>query len=240
MKVNFLGIAKIDNEYRLRLYMQTLTSLLKNTDSEDIGSIIIIDDCSEITLPPFKGVTVIRNDNIRGVGYSKNFAYEEQLKLDNDPDYLYFFDTDTFFTKNWLDKLVHCYNCVSERFKILGGGCHPFLLPREGESESVEYFDKNLNTFLINSTDALSGWSWLMYPEIFKKYGKLADNSVGVGKSEDWEYCQRIRNEGFKVGYIDPQIIGHCGLTDSEGKQIVGYEQSLDLLRRVVNEEVIF
>ena len=56
-----------------------------------------------------------------------------------------------------------------------------------------------------------------MYPEIFKEYGKLADNSVGVGKSEDWEYYQRIRNKGFKVGYIDPQIIGHCGLTDSEG-----------------------
>jgi GT2 family glycosyltransferase len=67
----------------------------------------------------------------------------------------------------------------------------------------------------------------------------MADNALGVGKSEDWEYCQRIRDDGYLVGCLKDQVIVHCGLTNSEGNQIPGYEESLKLAKSIMPEAIL-
>jgi GT2 family glycosyltransferase len=145
------------------------------------------------------------------------------------------FDADVFFTEGWIERLVWSYKEYSGKFKIIAGGIHPYLQPREGESiydyHNVHKYEPH--TKFITSHDAISGWSWLLSYETWDKYGTLASNSLGTGQSEDWEYCQRIRNDGFLVGCVQPQIIAHCGLTNSEGNEIVGYEVSKELAKSI-------
>jgi hypothetical protein len=57
------------------------------------------------------------------------------------------------------------------------------------------------------------------------KYGKFNDTPPGVVRfSEDWEYSQRIRKDGFKVATVLPPLIYPTGVTDSFGKVTPGSE----------------
>lgn len=237
MPVDMICPLKIDSHERSILLNQTVESLIVNTTPLLVSRVVFIDDGSEIDYKaslfkmleelkaPFE-FQFIPFTVRRGVGGSKNFAIES-IKEDRSK-YLYIFDNDVFFTKGWLTTLINAYEAHRETFKILAGGIHPFLQPRIGES--IEG---------ITSHDALSGWSWLMDYEVWDKYGKLADNALGTGQSEDWEYCQRIRNDGYKVGCINPQVIAHCGLTNTEGNRIVGYDESRYLVNKIAPKAII-
>lgn len=231
---------QINTEERYQLLLQSLTTLINNNKLSLINRLIIVDDCSNIKfidrltskkfLKP-NTVVFVRNDSILGVGGSKNAGVDVAKTIGNGK-FLYFFDGDVFFTENALGKILTVYGMCSHEFLILGGGIHPFLQPRAGESFRLENIE-------VTSHDAVSGWSWLLTYETWDKYGRLADNAIGSGKSEDWEYCQRIRNDGFKVGCLQPQVIGHCGLTNTEGLPIVGYDESLALVKSVAPEALI-
>jgi len=142
--------------------------------------------------------------------------------------YLYLFDSDVFFTEKWSENLIQTFEKYKNEYKLLGCGIHPYLQARQNEGNED-----------ITSHDALSGWSWFLDYEVWDKYGLLMDNSIGTGKSEDWEYCQRIRNDGYKVGFLRKQTIAHCGITNTEGNRIIGYEESLKLAKQIAPESII-
>ena len=231
MKIDFILPVKVDNEKRYHLAVQTLTTFFLATPINHFNRLIIVDDCStyedfreELSSPDFLESKLILNyinTTQLGVGGSKNKGVELAKNFGRG-DMLYFMDSDVFYTYGWIDKLIEAYEQNSDTFKIIGAGIHPYLQPRQNESSN-----------LLTSHDAVSGWSWLLSYETWDKYGKLADNSLGTGKSEDWEYCQRVRNDGFKVGCLINQVVAHCGLTNSEGNQIPGYNESKILAERV-------
>lgn len=230
MKIDFILPIKIDNENRLDLLAQTLTTFFLTIDSKLFNRLIILNDQStheeilellnkdEFLVNP---LILINHNKIQlGVGGSKNKGVE-LAKQFGQGDALYFMDSDVFYTFGWLEKILEAYE-TNKDFKIIAGGVHPFLQPRYGE-----------DSLLLTSHDAISGWSWFLDYNTWDTYGKLADNSLGTGKSEDWEYCQRIRNNGYKVGCLKDQKVVHCGITNTEGQNIPGYQESIDLAKSI-------
>lgn len=240
--IDFVLVTHITSENRLRLFHQTVDTLFAHTDLDKYANRIVwIDDCSPMFndwdraipfLMQLDNVVVDRNDKQMGVGYSKNKGIEIAFHLNNVHqkvnDLIYMFDADVCFTEGWLEKLLSAYEEFGHKYKIIGGGVHPFLQARANEGS----FSPN-KMLGVSSHDAISGWSWLLSHEVWTEYGKLADNAIGTGKSEDWEYCQRIRNDNYLVGCIQPQVVAHCGLTNTEGLPIVGYEESKKLAQSV-------
>jgi len=240
MKVDLVLITKIDSENRLILLEQTLRTLVVNTNMSLVNRLVWVDDCSTMfeeveeliqkefmqILLGLEHVTMFKSDKRLGVGGAKNKGVEIHEKMGRG-DFLYFMDADVYFTEGWLDKMLGYYKQWGDIYRILGGGIHPYLQPRAGEG-----------LLQITSHDAVSGWSWLLNYETWDMYGKLADNALGTGQSEDWEYCQRIRNAGFKVGCVRPQVVAHCGMTNTEGKDIGGRLES-EILAKSINLEVI-
>jgi len=230
--IDVVFIAKIDSEKRLELLSQTFQSFVLNTKKNLINKIIIIDDLSLIDFTPYVNFlkefdfTLDVNLVQLGVGGSKNKGI--QIAQENEPSkYLYLSDSDVYFLPNWEEDLISAYE-KNERFKIIGGGIHPFLQPRANE-----------DTNELTSHDAVSGWSWFLEYETFNKYGKLMDNSLGTAKSEDWEYCQRIRDNGFLVGCLKNHKIVHCGITNTEGELVIGSEESVRLAKSLSQEAVL-
>lgn len=235
MKADLVLITKIDSENRARLLEQTLESLVFNTNLRLVNRLVWVDDCSKMLkaiddvsqrlfLQKMIGmdyVTMHRSMSRLGVGGAKNKGVEIHKELGRG-DFLYLLDADTYFMNGWLDRLLGYHEEYGNEFKIIGGGIHPYLQPIAGEG------DPN-----ISSHDAVSGWSWSLNYDTWDKYGKLADNALGTGQSEDWEYCQRIRNAGFKVGCIQPQMVIHTGMTNTEGKEIPGKKESVDLANSI-------
>lgn len=226
MKIDFICPIKIDDEKRLKLFEQTFDSLFENTPIDIIGNIIIVDDMSSITNHKYQQYC-FRNEKQLGVGGSKNRGIEI-AKEEVTGDLIYMFDNDVYFTQGWSDYMLEAHRIDSNKFLIIGGGVHPYLQPRAGE-----------DTNLLTSHDAISGWSWLLSYSVYNKYGRLAENSLGVGKSEDWEYCQRIRNDGFLVGCLKNQVIAHTGMTNSEGSEIPGFEENKILSERIAPQAIL-
>jgi GT2 family glycosyltransferase len=231
--IDFVLIGKIDDAKRYSLLQQTIETFNKTVPKELIHRFVFVDDCSIFKIGAenlFGKFPVHYKYNTKkqlGVGGSKNRGIGTHMSLGRGK-LVYLFDGDVYFTEGWLQKLLAVYEAHHDRFKIIGGGIHPYLQPRADEG-----------TIDITSHDAISGWSWLLSYETIEQYGLLADNALGTGQSEDWEYCQRIRNAGFLVGCITPQVVAHCGMTNSEGKEIVGKEVSEQLTKSVAPQALL-
>lgn len=234
--VDVIFIGYINSKNRMTLLEQTIDSF-NRTMSKYVNRVIFIDDNSPLCIP--KQLTnkmgwYTRNDIQIGVGASKNKGAlllskdnftNSDIKLGK---YLYFSDSDVYFTENWLEKLIETYEINQDRFKLIGGGIHPFLQPRKGEL--------GVN---LTSHDAVSGWSWFLERETWNKYGKLDGHALGSGQSEDWAYCQRIREDGYLVGCLKEQVIAHTGMTNSEGNSIVGRDLCEQISKKVYSEVIL-
>jgi GT2 family glycosyltransferase len=237
MKIDFILPIKVDDDKRVELLAQTLTTFFLTVDTNKFNRLIVINDQSthpeieelfsrpEFIVNPL--IVINYNQTQLGVGGSKNRGVELARQF-GEGDALYFMDGDVFYTWNWLEKVLEAYDKYKDDFKIIAGGVHPYLRPRFSE-----------DNVLLTSHDAISGWSWFLDYNTWDKYGKLADNSLGTGKSEDWEYCQRIRNDGYKVGCLKNQVIAHCGITNTEGNQIPGYRESIDLANSITDKAIL-
>ena len=207
--VDVCFITHLNSENRVKLFVQTFESFIQNTNFNLVKSITLVDDASPIPIiSEIPNMTYIKNEKQSGVGFSKNLAV-----VQGTAKYVYLSDTDVFFTENWLDKLLKAYQDNKDYFKLLGGGIHPYLLPRQGE-----------DGIGITSHDAISGWSWLLERKIWNKYGPLDSHAIGSGQSEDWAFSRKLVEDGYKVGCLKNQVISHCGVTNTENKLVLGSE----------------
>ena len=207
-------ITHLNSENRVKLFVQTFESFIKNTNFSLIDSIVLMDDCSPVPITvEIPQLKYIRNETQKGVGFSKNLGAEQGTAK-----YIYFSDTDVFFTPKWADKLLEAYSLIKSfdnvfDLGILAGGCHPYLQTNQTLVS---------NPYVYHIKDAVSGWSWLLERETWNKYGKLHDHALGSGQSEDWEYCQRIKP--LVSASIFPEVIYHCGITNTENMPVGGAE----------------
>ena len=228
---------------RPRLTVQAVDSLLRHTERGQF-SLTVLDDGSqletrgvlEMGLAGVENAVCVRIGRSKGiVGLARNLGIRASELYWGRGSLLYLSDNDVYFTPGWLDKLLAAWPKAWEAgYRVLGGYNHPYQLVA-----GVEVGKPSLATVYgygeIREYYAVGGLSWLLDWDTWDKFGVFESHSVGVAKSEDWEYCQRIREAGWKVGAVCPHVVYNTGLTGADGKPCVGQE-AMERVRGVVME----
>lgn len=214
---------------------QSIRSLYKNTN-EDVFHLYVIDDGSDSEteellnkLEEEFGFFHARNNLAMSPGYSRNHICKDITDFKTRSVYLYHSDNDVYFMPNWSETLIAAtMTGVLNEVKVLGGGCHPYL-------QSSSHIELNLNhpnNYRVGIKDAVSGYSQLMLWETWDKYGPfdetMKDAERKIMGSEDWAFCQKIVKDGFKVGSIEPEVVIHCGKTNTYGDNATGHETFIE------------
>ncbi len=149
-----------------------------------------------------------------GTGPARN----EVIKASEDSfgrgDYLYLSDDDVCFLRpDWLAALIRAYEKAwGQGFGALGAYNHPFNQPVSWWGDVYEVY-------------ALATQSMLMRWEVWDEFGPFCQTPAGkVCQSEDVDFSNRVRAKGYKVGVIAPPLLVNCGITNSFGEKIVGWE----------------
>lgn len=222
---------------RPRLLRQAIESLYANTPAKDFNLTVVDDDSQDFRTKKYLRSLTHRNfcllevqnsghvlaqlKNL-GVFYSRQrFGFKSSTPHHAyDGDYLGIFDNDVCFFPDWLPKLISAIERSDfgegRKIDLLGGCRHPF------------HGINNLwgDDGYIEQTDAVAGYSHFMRWTTWRKFGPYPLNCAsGIGQSEDFWFSQQIIKAGNKVGYINPPVLAHCGITDSNGNPAIGSDQ---------------
>lgn len=201
---------------RLRLTNQALESLW-NTPCKEWNLTVLDDRSEEPTADLLRTYGAIRNNIPMGTGPLRNLVIKESERRHGRGDYLYISDNDVVFRPGWLDTLTGLYICAwSQGFRVLGAYNHPFHQPVS---------KLPLGRFAVNEVNALATQSWLMSWDVWDEFGPFVETPVDkVCQSEDVEMTNRMRAAGFRLGVVSPALVVNCGITNSFGEHIPGWE----------------
>lgn len=188
-------------------------------------ALTVVDDASlgetQMLLSMLKdkfGFHMARNEEPLGVGGSKNRCVVLSISHYGRGEWLMICDNDIEFHDHTIAKLSETYikNEHTNNVRILGGYSHPYNGTNEvfNKGTDCEFHEKN----------AVDGLLWFLRWSTWDFYGTLMDNARGVRQSEDFEYCQRIIKDGFRVGVTWPHVVENRGLIDTFGDEIPGVE----------------
>ncbi len=170
-----------------------------------------------------------------GTGPARNQVIECSEEEFGRGGYLYLSDDDVFFLRpDWLSILLKAYDeAWNHGFRVIGAYNHPFHQPIStlalrddlcGAVEpgnSISYCKGNV----IHEVNALALQSMLMRWEVWDQYGPFCQTPPGkVCQSEDIDFTNKIHADGGRIGVIAPPLVVNCGITNSFGNKIPGWE----------------
>jgi len=207
---------------RPRLTEQAITSFLRHTSTS--YRLMIVDDYSaaetadmldEYAESHSQTIRVVHSRIAKlGPGLARNIGIKKSEQWGRG-DALYLCDNDCYFLPDWDRELMITWEKArTEGFMALGGYCHPFQHP-------IKTHHYLLRDVTVNEVEALGLLSWLMDWSTWDALGQF-DSAVKVNGSEDWNYSQRIRRAGGRVGVLEPAVVINCGVTSSDGKPCPG------------------
>jgi glycosyltransferase involved in cell wall biosynthesis len=198
--------------------------LLTKQALESIGhwdELLVLDDCSneetKAILNSFDTAVFTQGES-RGTGYARNKVIEMSERCYGRGEFLYLSDNDVWFTPNWLETMIECYEeAWKHGFKVLGAYNHPYHQPIASIRVS--------ETHAVHEVYALALQSMLMRWEVWDKYGPFDITPVGrVRMSEDVAFTNKLREDGGRVGVVSPALLVNTGISDSFGEKIPGWE----------------
>jgi len=206
---------------RPRLTEQAIRSFIDHTTSR--YRLLIVDDYSgSETADMLDEYAEVHSDSIRvahsriaklGPGLARNIGIKKADQWGRG-DMLYLCDNDCFMLPEWDEKLLIAFEAAKTvGFMALGGYCHPF------QQRGDKYGTTQVG--VVRELEALGLLSWLMDWGTWDKFGTF-DPAVKVNGSEDWNYCQRIRKAGGRVGVLEPAVVINTGITSSDGQPCPG------------------
>lgn len=222
---------------RRALVQQTIDSLYTNTDQGQFNCVFVSDSEDDyrvskllrsVTRKNFSlleisnsGHTLSQIKNLGVAWAAQRWGYKPGTPHHAyDGDYLGVFDNDVCFLPGWLPRMIDALtrSDFGEGRKVaLVGGCrHPFhgINKLWGDESYIE------------STDAVAGYSHFMRYETWECYGPYPRACApGIGQSEDFWFSRQIVESGNDVGYVNPPVLAHCGITDSNGRLAIGSDQ---------------
>lgn len=236
---------------RDRLTMQALRSYAAHTDGLYNRLFVVVEDdkqrelvrrmCVAVMPGPIVSSTAFLSvPSAKGnLGALRNWGVMDALRYAN-PTYLHFVDNDVCFLPHYLQALI----AATEFVEIVGGCRHPyhdgryagcFNTPVDyrtiGEKDDLNSARCTQRRYSITMVDAVAGYSMFIPAITFAQLGEFVASGKGIGASEDWEYCQRAKSRGKRVAYVEPPVLLHCGLTNSNGERCTGaveIERQLD------------
>lgn len=208
---------------RPRLLKQTLDSIGDLSDAtvviRDAGMNSAVSQiASDWMHTPVHG-HYIRDRKPTGTGTARNQVIKASEEVYGRGRYLYLSDDDVCFrTSHWLSILTHVYDAAWEDgYRVIGAYNHPYHLPIGPATK--------INEWQVFPIYALALQSMLMRWSVWDEYGPFCDTPPGkVCQSEDAAFCNKIRDDGFKVGVIAPALLVNTGITNSFGEHIPGWE----------------
>ena len=206
---------------RYKLTVQTIQSIRRNTDPTAYTLTLVDDDSQDFRVRNFlddqvlynsKNTTLVRVLGSRHcLGALKNLGVMHSELTFGRGEWLCVLDNDVFVFPGWLDGLI-------ERSKgwtvpvLLGGVQHPF---HKTIAEVAH----------VNMVDAVAGYCHFMHWDVWTSYCPYDANAAGIGQSEDYALSRRIVGDGGNVGYVNPPVMAHTGITNSNGEPIAGADQ---------------
>jgi GT2 family glycosyltransferase len=134
-------------------------------------------------------------------------------------EYLYLSDDDVAFLRpDWLSIMIAAYEeAWAYGYKVLGAYNHPF-------HQAIDYRAVG-DGIGVYEVQALALQSMLMRWEVWDAYGPFKETPVGaVCQGEDCDFGEKIRKDGGKLGVVFPPLLVNCGITNSFGQPIPGWE----------------
>jgi hypothetical protein len=217
---NLIMIAK----GRDRLTKQAIESVVENT--QDYNLTLVMDSLSgpPWTLP--KNATEIRTHS--GIlGELRNLGAYWSAEKFGQGEWICFLDNDVAVFAKWLEVMTGMFKPGIEPPTLIGGCRHPHHQPNQNRLASWAHWKEEGRVLEI--TDAVAGYSMLMSWSTWELHGPFDANAPGIGQSEDYALCRRVKAAGGIVGYVDPPVLAHTGITNTNGKPATG----ADLFPRV-------
>lgn len=210
---------------RYKLAKQSLDSLFAHTKCNDYTLTMVYDVPDDKAQRDFRLKDLLNAESTRSnatlltvkhsghvLAQLKNLGVAWSEQCFDRGDWLYLSDSDVYFTPSWLDKLTKFADDKINLWEspvLVGGQIHPFHKPDEHGYLRV-----------------LDGPSWLMGWTVWDLVGGFKRiNASGVCQSEEYPLCQKLRDNGGMIEVIEPHVVYHTGLTNSDGKPAPGYEE---------------
>ena len=215
---------------RFRLTRQAITSLMRNTGAGSFNLTLMDDGSTDFRVSAMlrlqaenRSVSLLEVDGSdHNLGKLKNLGVMwSALDFGCGPeDWLYLSDCDVYFREGWLDKLISMAESTEEhKFRLWGGQVHPF-------HQSIADWSsvKSPNPFMEYAV--LDGPSWLMRWKTWHEFGPLTmTGGAGPCQSEEYPFCEKLRAAGGRIGVIQPHVVIHTGLTQTDGKDAPGRKE---------------
>ena len=197
---------------RERLTKQTIDTLLANTKPGEFA-------LEEYNDAGSLGTGAARNE---AIGRSETLVDTKESALRG--QYLYICDNDTVFLPNWLPTLIESYEWARATHNVIAMGAynHPYHQP---VTRWPFYSTVLGKTIEIAQVEALATQSWLWRWEDWDQFGPFIETSPGeVCQGDDTDMGNRIVSAGGKLATLIPPMVCNCGLTNTRGRKIPGWE----------------
>ncbi len=197
-------------------------SLFKHTKDVDF-ELIFVDNGStkddtrtylETLKKEHKNIKTIFNEENLGFACANNQGIEEA-----EGEYVLLLNNDVILTDGWLSRMLDiaesderigvvapCTNHASGRQVVTFGGT-------EDNDEGIQQFAKDLLLKYAGkriSVGRIIGFCMLIKREVLFKVGVL-DEMFGPGGYEDYDYCMRVKHEGYNIVIALDTFIFHIG-----------------------------
>lgn len=206
---------------RFRLTKQALQSL--EAAGLEGMTVTVLDDRSQPMTRDFVKnwcwgkALYIRNDEPLGTGQLRNLVMEESRRRFGQGEFVAPHDNDTYYTRGWMAALKSCYQLSEEHgYRLVGAYGHPY---------HQFYSNLPLGVYCMNEVIALATQSMFMSWETWDKYGPFCDTPIDkTCQSEDVDFTNRIRKDGFKLGVVTPHLVHATALKNTFGEPGPGWE----------------
>lgn len=138
--------------------------------------------------------------SIRGYNTAENRNYISAQAVNAGCDYIFMVDDDMIYEPDTLEKLL------AHKKDIIGG---MYFTKYEKQAPVIEYLDDERPEALFEC-GSLGGGLMLIKCDVFKKisqpwYGYVWNDNGSIKESNDWYFCHKAKDSGFKI-WCDPEV----------------------------------
>jgi GT2 family glycosyltransferase len=194
--------------------------LFANTVGIDFELIFVDNGSKDGTLKYLKNLQLTNNNlqiitNDTNLGFAK--ANNQGIKVSSG-EYILLLNNDVILTPKWLEKMLRCIES-DESIGVVG----PLTNHAVGQQVVNYPFSKkdvDINKFAVlmemkyggvyEQTHRIIGFCMLIKREVIEKVG-LLDERFGPGGFEDYDYCLRVNQHGYKIMIAKDVFVYHLG-----------------------------